>query len=95
MLEINKTHLMSNIDGMNAMDAESVDLIVTSPPYDNLRSYNDSSSWNFETFKLVADAAIRVLKPGGVIAWNFHDEGEHLVSCLIKKNLLPVRAKSG
>ena len=72
-LEINKTHLMSNIDGCNAMDAESVDLVVTSPPYDNLRTYNDSSSWNFDVFKEVADALIRVLKPGGVIAWNVAD----------------------
>ena len=64
---------MSNIDGMAQMDAESVDLVVTSPPYDNLRTYNDSSSWDFETFKKVADGLIRVLKPGGVIAWNVAD----------------------
>ena len=64
---------MSNIDGMAQMDAESVDLVVTSPPYDNLRTYNDSSSWDFETFKQVADGLMRVLKPGGVIAWNVAD----------------------
>ena len=72
-LETNKVHLMSNIDGMAQMDAESVDLVVTSPPYDNLRTYNDSSSWDFETFKQVADGLMRVLKPGGVIAWNVAD----------------------
>ena len=73
MLDINTVHLMSNIDGMNEMEPESVDLVVTSPPYDNLRTYNDSSSWDFETFKKVADGLIRVLKPGGVIAWNVAD----------------------
>ena len=72
-LDINKVHLMSNIDGMHEMEPESVDLVVTSPPYDNLRTYNDSSSWDFETFKQVADGLIRVLKPGGVIAWNVAD----------------------
>jgi len=72
-LETNKVHLMSNIDGMKQMDAESVDLVVTSPPYDQLRSYNDSSAWNFETFKQVADELIRVLKPGGTICWNVAD----------------------
>ena len=72
-LEINKIHLMSNIDGCNAMDPESVNLVVTSPPYDNLREYNDSSTWNFDVFKQVADGLIRVLKPGGVIAWNVAD----------------------
>ena len=73
MLKVNQVHLMNNIDGCEQMDAESVDLVVTSPPYDNLRSYNDSSSWDFDTFKKVADGLIRVLKPGGVIAWNVAD----------------------
>ena len=58
---------------MNAMDAESVDLCVTSPPYDDLRTYNDSSKWDFNVFKDVAQALTRVLKPGGVIMWNVGD----------------------
>ncbi len=29
----------------------SVDLTVTSPPYDDLRSYEGTLSWNFEKFK--------------------------------------------
>ena len=73
MLKVNQVHLMNNVEGCEQMDAESVDLVVTSPPYDNLRSYNDSSSWDFDTFKKVADGLIRVLKPGGVIAWNVAD----------------------
>tara|TARA_B100001063_G_C16675434_1_gene508788 strand:- start:260 stop:1081 length:822 start_codon:yes stop_codon:yes gene_type:complete len=64
---------MSNIDGTSQMDAESVNLVVTSPPYDNLRDYNDSSAWNWNTFTQVADGLVRVLKPGGVIAWNVAD----------------------
>lgn len=64
---------MNCIDGMNAMDAESVDLCVTSPPYDDLRTYNDSSKWDFNVFKDVAQALTRVLKPGGVIMWNVND----------------------
>ncbi len=64
---------MNSIDGMKKMDPESVDLVVTSPPYDNLRTYNDSSSWDFDVFKEVADGLIRILKPGGVIAWNVAD----------------------
>ena len=73
MLDINKTHHMSNIDGTKLMDEECVDLVVTSPPYDNLREYNESSSWNWDVFTQVADGLIRVLKPGGVIAWNVGD----------------------
>jgi len=73
MLEINTTHLMNCVDGMNAMDACSVDLCVTSPPYDDLRTYNDSSKWDFDVFKTVAKALTRVLKDGGVIMWNVGD----------------------
>jgi len=73
MLEINNVYMQNCIDGMNAMDAESVDLCVTSPPYDDLRTYNDSSKWDFNVFKDVAQALTRVLKPGGVIMWNVND----------------------
>ena len=64
---------MDAITGMDQMDPESVDLVVTSPPYDQLRTYNDSSGWNFETFTKIADGLIKVLKPGGVISWNVAD----------------------
>jgi len=73
MLDVNKVHLMSNIDGMKLMDEDCVDLVVTSPPYDNLREYNESSFWNWDTFTQVADGLIRTLKPGGIICWNVAD----------------------
>ena len=72
-LSLNDTHLMNCIDGMQLMDEESVDLVVTSPPYDDLRTYNDSSKWDHEVFKQVADNLTRVLKAGGVIMWNVND----------------------
>lgn len=57
------------IDGMKSLEDEVIDLCVTSPPYDDLRSYNDSSAWNFETFKGVAEQLYRVMKTGGVVVW--------------------------
>ena len=66
-------HNTNCIDGMNSMPPETVDLCVTSPPYDDLRTYNDSSKWDFETFKEVAHSLTRVLKPGGVVMWNVGD----------------------
>ena len=72
-METNRVYNQNCIEGMNAMDAESVDLCVTSPPYDDLRTYNDSSKWDFNVFKDVAKALARVLKPGGVIMWNVGD----------------------
>jgi len=43
----------------------SIDLVVTSPPYDNLRNYN-SFNFNFED---IAQQLWRVIKPGGVVVW--------------------------
>jgi site-specific DNA-methyltransferase (adenine-specific) len=47
---------------------DSVDLVVTSPPYDSLRTYG-GATWNFDIFKVVASELVKVLKAGGVIAW--------------------------
>nr|WP_245608194.1 site-specific DNA-methyltransferase [Salinicoccus luteus] len=47
-----------------------MDAVVTSPPYDKLRTYTDEfANWNFEKFKNIAEELYRVLKPGGVVAW--------------------------
>ncbi len=61
------------ISGMNSLESNSINLCVTSPPYDDLRSYNDSSSWNFDTFKDVASELYRVMKVGGVVVWVIGD----------------------
>ena len=73
MLEVNKVYNESCITGMQKMNEGCVDLVVTSPPYDNLRTYNDSSSWSWDVFTQVAQELTRVLKPGGVIMWNVGD----------------------
>lgn len=51
------------------MPRESIDLVVTSPPYDDLRTYGNHS-WDFFG---VAWQLKRVLKPGGVIVWVVND----------------------
>jgi site-specific DNA-methyltransferase (adenine-specific) len=58
---------------MSKIPDGSVDMILTSPPYDNLRTYNNSSEWNFNVFKESASAFYRVLKQGGVIVWVVND----------------------
>lgn len=52
---------------------ETVDLTVTSPPYDDLREYNNSSAWTHDVFKQVAEQIYRVTKEGGVVMWNVGD----------------------
>lgn len=54
-------------------DDVKVDLTVTSPPYDNLRNYNNSLNWDFDIFKQVADRLYRITKDGGVVVWIVND----------------------
>lgn len=65
MLDLNRIHCGDNCDLMMQMQRECVDLVVTSPPYGNLRTYG-GHSWDFFG---VAWNLKRVLKPGGVIVW--------------------------
>ena len=57
---------------MRKMNDESIDMVITSPPYDDLREYN-GSNWSFDIFKPIADELARVLRNGGVIVWNVSD----------------------
>ena len=50
---------------MSRMDEKSIDLTVTSPPYDNLRDYK-GYSFDFEN---IATHLFRVTKQGGVVVW--------------------------
>lgn len=65
MLELNKIYCQDNVQGMKMLDDESINLTVTSPPYDNLRQYN-GYSFDFEN---VAKELYRVTKQGGVVVW--------------------------
>ena len=55
---------------MNNVPDNSIDLTVTSPPYDNLRTYNGNiSQWSFEKFQEIARELYRVTATGGVVVW--------------------------
>ena len=54
-------------------DGVQVDLTVTSPPYDNLRTYKGSCEWSFDVFKSIANQLVRITKQGGVIVWVVSD----------------------
>ena len=58
-------------DTMQRMLKEDVkaDLVITSPPYNNLRTYNHSSTWNFDIFKEIAKLLYDVTAEGGVLVW--------------------------
>ncbi len=68
---INKLHIDNSIEFMKKhMDTNSIDLTVTSPPYDNLRNYN---GYKFE-FEKMARELFRVTKKGGVVVWVIGDK---------------------
>ena len=48
----------------------SIDLVVTSPPYDDIRDYK-GYSFNFES---IAKELFRVTKQGGVVVWIVGDK---------------------
>ena len=49
---------------MKQIESDSIDLVVTSPPYDNLRNYHSEFDINKVTQQL-----FRLLKQGGVVVW--------------------------
>lgn len=58
------------LEVMKNMKDCCIDLTVTSPPYDNLRTYNGNiSQWSFEKFQEIAEELYRVTKQGGVVVW--------------------------
>lgn len=73
-IEPNNFYNMDCLDGLRLMDNEIVDLTVTSPPYDNLRTYNGNiQQWNFAKFQEIAKELYRVTKQGGVVVWIVND----------------------
>lgn len=64
-MERNKIICGDNVDVMKTFPDNCIDLTCTSPPYDNLRSYN---GYSFD-FEAVAQQLYRVTKEGGVVVW--------------------------
>jgi len=58
------------LDVMRGFEPACMDLTVTSPPYDNLRTYK---GYTFD-FEGIARELYRVTKPGGVVVWVVGDE---------------------
>lgn len=58
------------LECLRDIQSETVDLIVTSPPYDNMRTYNGNiKQWSYSKFCEIARELCRVLKEGGCIVW--------------------------
>jgi DNA modification methylase len=78
---MNKIILGNAVDMLSTMEKEIIDLTVTSPPYDNLRSYNGKikddvvyeDGFSFP-FVEMARELFRVTKHGGIVVWVVNDQ---------------------
>ena len=62
---INKIYNENCINTMQRMKNDFVDLTITSPPYDNLRTYK---GFQFDYIKIINEL-YRITKSGGVVVW--------------------------
>jgi DNA modification methylase len=67
---LNKLYASDCVKFMATMPDDCVDLVVTSPPYDNLRNYKGYSLDFFE----IANELFRVIKNGAVVVWVIGDK---------------------
>ena len=61
-------------NGVLKTNTPFVNLCVTSPPYDDLRKYNNNIEWNFDIFKEIANLLYNVIVDGGIVVWVVNDQ---------------------
>tara|TARA_R110002126_G_scaffold103706_1_gene236811 strand:- start:131 stop:964 length:834 start_codon:yes stop_codon:yes gene_type:complete len=82
-MEANKIICGDNVEELKKFDDDSIDLTITSPPYDNLRNYKrtidgrkiEHNGYSFP-FEELAEELYRVTKPGGIVVWVVGDATE-------------------
>ena len=80
MVELNNTYNENCLETMKRMPNDYVKLTVTSPPYDDLRTYNKNVGGNKDEFKGysfpfedIAKEFYRVTQKGGIVVWVVSD----------------------
>lgn len=68
--KLNEIYNVDCLEGMKNLPDACIDLVVTSPPYDNLRDYK---GYSFE-FGAIAQELYRVLKSTGILVWVVGDK---------------------
>lgn len=68
--ELNEIYNIDCLEGMKNLPDNCIDLIVTSPPYDNLRTYK---GFCFQ-FEDIAKEIYRIMKPTGIVVWIVGDK---------------------
>jgi DNA modification methylase len=80
MLELNKHYCGDSTLIMKNIPDNYIDLTLTSPPYDSLRSYNNliKNDITYDTFSFpfidIAKELFRITKNGGIVVWVVNDQ---------------------
>jgi len=69
--EVNNIYCGNNLELMKLLPEKSIDLVVTSPPYDNLRTYKGNSDFDLHQ---TGEDVFRVLKDGGIAVVVIQDQ---------------------
>lgn len=70
-LELNNIYCIDCVEGMKKLPDNSVDVVVTSPPYDKVRDYNGSVKFDLHA---TGEQIHRVLKDGGIAVMVIQDQ---------------------
>lgn len=71
VIELNRIYNENCLLTMAKMQENTVDLTLTSPPYDDMRSYGGHG---FNDFEAIVPELFRVTKEGGVVVWVVGDQ---------------------
>jgi DNA modification methylase len=66
----NQIYLENNLETLSKMSDDYYDMVITSPPYDEIRKYN---GFSFDIDRL-APELYRTTKKGGVVVWVVNDQ---------------------
>ena len=70
-MEINKIYNEPCLNTLKRMPNDFLDCVITSPPYDNLRAYNNKidETWGESVWKPIISSLYDKTKEGGVVVW--------------------------
>jgi len=68
MIDLRKGDCLEVMDEL-IEEGVKVDLTVTSPPYDNLRTYEGTLVWNEDIWKQAIEKLYNITASGGVVVW--------------------------
>ena len=69
-MEKNQIYLEDNLETLSKMSDDYYDMVITSPPYDDIRKYN---GFSFD-IDMLAHELYRTTKKGGVVVWVVNDQ---------------------